>query len=193
MPTIAPLTYPRYQPISPSSSFPSTITAGSTKPTLGITSSTSPSAPTFFLPAVVTPQNCPIVHTPAEAAAIVYNEVGALRATTTQSATQLQAAKNFMAGVTLKNSNVATSTLSRPTNLSSGGYMTAGQLALQQCQINPERQFVIWPSNNGRTPNPGINAQWPYASAPTKVFGPFYLPVQVGDVPAGTNIYVFGY
>lgn len=98
-----------------------------------------------------------------------------------------------MAGVTLKNSHVASDKVSPSVDLTKGGYDVAGQAALQQCQTNPETHFVMWSSDNGKTPNPGIKDNWPYKTTVTKVFGPFSNPKKVGDVPAGNNIYVFGF
>jgi hypothetical protein len=118
--------------------------------------------------------------------------VGPLRASP-QTVTQLQQAKDFMAGVTLKNSHVAPSKVPSSVDLNIGGFSSAGQAALINCQTNSETHFVIWSSNDGKRPNPGIADKWPYHSTVTKVFGPFTNPKKVGDVPAGTNIYIFGY
>jgi hypothetical protein len=58
-------------------------------------------------------------------------------------------------------------------------------------------QMVMWPSDNGRTPNttPSGLASWPYSDT-SRIFnveGPFRVPQKVGDVPAGNNIYFFFY
>ena len=58
----------------------------------------------------------------------------------------------------------------------------------------PMPQFFMWPSNNGKAPNPGHKGNpWPYQRQPSGVYGPFRIPVQVGDVPKGNNIYIFVY
>lgn len=60
-----------------------------------------------------------------------------------------------------------------------------------------DEHFVIWPSEDGKHPleNPRIKAKWPYEYKDNihEVYGPFRIPVQVGDVPAGDNIYIFFY
>lgn len=59
------------------------------------------------------------------------------------------------------------------------------------------RHFVLWPSSDGQSPteNPRMRAGWPYTEA-SKIghrYGPFQVPVKVGDVPVGDSIYIFVY
>jgi RHS repeat-associated protein len=62
----------------------------------------------------------------------------------------------------------------------------------------PKENVFIWPSSDGKTPthNPELKtADWPYTQSDKidSVYGPFRVPVKVGDVPAGNNIYIFFY
>ncbi len=70
----------------------------------------------------------------------------------------------------------------------------AGLVEGQKCS---DEHFVIWPSTDGKFPtdNPRITAKWPYDHQDKihDIYGPFRVPVQVGDVPAGDNIYIFFY
>lgn len=62
--------------------------------------------------------------------------------------------------------------------------------------------FVMWPADDSplslrKRPayDPRIGADWPYTGADKikKVFGPFRNPTGSGDVPTGSNIYLFVY
>ncbi len=57
--------------------------------------------------------------------------------------------------------------------------------------------FVIWPSDDGLSPapKPALQEKWPYDEAGkiARRYGPFRVPAKVGDVPAGSNIYLFFY
>lgn len=64
------------------------------------------------------------------------------------------------------------------------------------------RNFVMWPSDDPpavamKKPakDPRMAADWPYDASDkiSKVYGPFRNPTKVGDVPVGSNIYVFVY
>jgi len=58
-------------------------------------------------------------------------------------------------------------------------------------------QFVIWPSKDGgRTPDQSVGALAPWTTQTERISrssGPFRIPVQVGDTPAGDKIYIFFY
>ena len=134
---------------------------------------------------------------------IVYNESSGLRAMTDEAKAQMKLARAFMAGVALKNPKVATpyhpgteELKYPPAKYAYEGAKAAATSAAEQCKSNTERHFFIWTSKDGLFPDPRTGgATWPYdyKDRITARFGPFSNPKKGGDVPVGTNIYIFGY
>ena len=72
---------------------------------------------------------------------------------------------------------------------------TAARTAINKKRSN--ENFVIWPSADGKVPtsDPKLPADWPY-DYKAKIYGtygPFRVPIKVGDVPAGNRIYIYFY
>ncbi len=139
-------------------------------------------------------------------AGVVYNETSGLRAIGEESQKQLQLARDMMACVSIRRSGKGLA----PSKIPSDGeqkyppahaaWEAASSAALsagETCKTTAVKHFVIWPSDDGKTPTktPAMPASWPYTEVAkiTSVFGPFSKPAKGGDVPISDKVYIYFY
>jgi RHS repeat-associated protein len=128
------------------------------------------------------------------AAQMLYGEISSLRPTTDEGpgdANDLWAAMQQIAGI-IKYTDRRVAKPRKP-DCSEGEAIFADCLGAVEGAGDPgdTQHFVIWPSANGKVPDPGMKAykNWPYTQAPkiTDVYGPFY------NTEKKRNEYIFFY